>query len=268
MKIALLGYGKMGREIERLALGDGDEVVLRVDRNNRASFSVEQLQMADVAIEFSRPEAALANIRWALEAQVPVVCGTTGWLQDTEGGLPQVQSWVATHSGAFFYASNFSIGVNMFFLLNRYLAGMMAKVDGYRASLQETHHTQKLDAPSGTAITLAEGLINQHPTYKEWKLMEEVWPENMAEKNTAGEGAPAVNSTATLKSSILPITSCRLPDVPGTHQITYQSTQDSLSIEHKAHSREGFARGALAAARWVIGKKGIFGMEDLLDLSE
>ncbi|MEM9835557.1 MAG: 4-hydroxy-tetrahydrodipicolinate reductase [Bacteroidota bacterium] len=254
MKIALLGYGKMGRIIEQLATTQGAEIVLKVDASNRADITTTDLQQADVAIEFSRPEAAVENIKLGLAAGIPVVCGTTGWLAE----LPQVQAAVAQQAGGFFYASNFSIGVNVFFALNKYLAQLMQRVEGYTVSLSETHHTQKLDAPSGTAITLAEGILSASSRLNQWQLKEEVWLDPMP------TGHEVTELTTRLAGDSLPITSYRQKEVPGTHQITYQSMQDSIRIEHQAHSREGFALGALAAARWMIGKQGIFGMEDML----
>lgn len=256
MKIALLGYGKMGRIIESLALAQGDEIVLKVAAANRAKITAKDLSVADVAIEFSLPSAAVDNINLALAAGVPVVCGTTGWLAE----LPQVQKTVEQQKGGFFYASNFSIGVNVFFALNRYLAKMMGRLNGYTAELAETHHTQKLDAPSGTAITLAEGIVAEHNGYQGWALKDEVWLDPPA----AGKTIKAVEITEAGKQD-LPITAYRKEQVPGTHQIDWVSTQDSISIQHEAHSRAGFALGALAAARWLIGKQGCFGMEDLLE---
>lgn len=260
MKIALLGYGKMGHIIESLAVGQGDEVVLRVDAANRDSITAIDLQVADVAIEFSRPEAAVGNILLAIEARVPVICGTTGWLEK----LPTIEAAVDEHNGAFFYASNYSIGVNIFFAVNQYLAKLMGKVEQYSVALSETHHTQKLDAPSGTAITLAEDIIEENLQLEGWQLKEEIWVDPSPDQYLA-----TVNRDfASMKSepNHLPITSYRKKEVPGTHQIEYKSKQDSLRIEHQAHSREGFALGALAAARWIIGKQGMFGMKDLLEL--
>ena len=221
MKIALLGYGKMGRYIDRLATAAGDEVVLRIDSHNRAAISTEQLRRAEVIIEFSRPDAAVTNIRWALEAGVPIVVGTTGWLEQLE----KISEEVRDSGGALFWASNFSIGVNVFFAAARELAAALS--EEYTATITETHHTEKLDAPSGTALTLAEEVRR-------------------------------------VLQRDIPITSHRAPDVPGTHELSLRSPIDTLTLTHTAHSREGFASGALAAARWIRGRKGVFTMTDLL----
>lgn len=223
MKITLLGYGKMGRIIEQLATEDGHEVVLKVDEHNRKQIKALDLSDSDVAIDFSRPDAALDNIHLALEAGVPVVVGTTGWLD----ALPEVRDRVTSHNGALFYASNFSIGVNLFFAAANYLADRIRN-EPYAASIEETHHTEKLDAPSGTALTLADGVRDA------------------------------------LQHGEVPITSHREPDVPGTHTLSFASAIDTLSLTHVAHSREGFARGALAAAGWLQGKKGVYTMTDML----
>ena len=222
MKIALLGYGKMGRYIDRLATAGGDEVVLRIDSHNRADITPEQLRRADVVIEFSRPDAAVANIHLVMEAGLPIVVGTTGWLDR----LKAIEELVAERHGALFWASNFSIGVNVFLAAARQLAAALSE-QGYTASISETHHTEKLDAPSGTALTLAEEV------------------------------------RAVLQREV-PITSHREPDVPGTHELRLSSPIDTLTLTHTAHSREGFARGALAAARWIGGRQGVFTMHDLL----
>lgn len=222
MKIALLGYGKMGRYIEELALQAGDEVVLRVDVDNRAALTAGGLSGVDVAIDFSRPEAAVDNIDLCLEASVPIVVGTTGWLDR----LAEVTERVDAEGGALFWASNFSIGVNIFFSAAERMA-MALGPKGYRATIEETHHTEKLDAPSGTALTLAQTV------------------------------EPALKGPA-------PIQSFREPDVPGTHVLRFASSIDTLELKHTAHSREGFARGALTAARWLIDRQGVYGMRDLL----
>ncbi|MCL4157311.1 UNVERIFIED_CONTAM: hypothetical protein GTU68_058091 [Idotea baltica] len=236
MNIALIGYGKMGKTIEQLALAAGHQVVLRIDVNNGSDLNPENLDQVDVAIEFTRPESAFQNIVTCLENGVPIVSGTTGWLEHLE----EAQQLVEKYQGGLFYASNYSIGVNIFFALNRYLAKMMKQYGQYEVSMEEIHHTQKLDAPSGTAITLAEGILTELPHKKDW-----------------------VNSAAT-NNEDLPIISKRIDKVPGTHEIAYQSTVDNITITHTAHSREGFARGALAAAEWMVGKQGFYGMEDML----
>ncbi|MEM7572523.1 MAG: dihydrodipicolinate reductase C-terminal domain-containing protein [Bacteroidota bacterium] len=243
MKIALLGYGKMGRIIDELATTKGHEIVLRVSAENADTYPDAELQAAEVAIEFSRPAAAMINYRRCLGLGIPVVSGTTGWLDQWE----ELEALVAEKQGAFFYASNFSLGVNLFFALNRYLAKLTKPFPEYAASIHEIHHTQKLDAPSGTAITLAEGIIANNAQYDNWRTV-----------------APTPNSQ--LKLPQLPIYSSRIDPTPGTHEISWRSAIDDLEIKHVAHSREGFAKGALAAAEWLPGKQGMFGMNDLLNL--
>ena len=227
---------KMGKTLERLAVANGDEVVLKIDFDNQEEFTKANLAKADVAIEFTRPDTAFQNIKTCLESGIPVVSGTTAWLEQ----LPEVKAICQREGGAFFYASNYSIGVNIFFALNRFLAKLMSEQSAYGIAMEEIHHTQKLDAPSGTAITLAEGILEQVPRKQRWE-------------NGLSE-----------ESSVLPIISKRIDKVPGTHEIVYNSEVDSISIKHTAHSREGFAKGALMAASWLIGKKGNFGMDDLL----
>ncbi len=236
MKIALIGYGKMGRAIDGLATAAGDEVILRIDQDNPEDLSPERLSRAEVAIEFSRPEAAFGNIRACLAAGVPVVSGTTGWLDRLE----EAKAFCRQQGGAMLYASNFSIGVNLFFALNHYLAHLMKGQEQYDVALEEIHHTQKLDAPSGTAITLAEGILDELTRKDRWVNHE---------KADSGE---------------LPIISKRIGQVPGTHTVSWSSSIDTITIRHEAHSREGFARGALQAARWIIGKRGFFEMKDML----
>ncbi len=236
IKIALIGYGKMGKTIERIAINRGHEVVLKIDDQNLSDFTPENLQKADVAIEFTRPEAAVRNIETLLAAGVPTVCGTTGWLAAFES----IKSFCEAKNGAFFYASNFSVGVNIFFAVNRYLAAMMNEQPQYHVSMKEIHHTQKLDAPSGTAITLAEGVLEKVKRLTHWV------------------GEPSADTNA------LPIISERIDPAPGTHVVTYDSAVDSIEITHTAHSREGFATGAVVAAEWLVGKKGVFSMKDML----
>lgn len=237
MKIALIGYGKMGRTIERLALNAGHEIVLRTGSEITVEALNTALAAADVAIEFTRPEAAFQNVSACLEAGIPVVCGTTGW-SDRMGPIHQRCN---EKGGAFFYASNFSIGVHLFFELNRRLAHLMNVHPHYEVRLEETHHIHKLDAPSGTAVTLAGDIVDILKRKRAWVK---------GETNDAG---------------LLPVISHRKDEVPGTHIVQYASTIDSLSIRHEAHSREGFASGALLAAQWLIGKKGCFSMNDLLN---
>ena len=236
MKIALLGYGKMGKTIDQLAQAAGHQVVLRIDVDNNADLNAGSLSGVDVAIEFTRPESAFQNIVTCLENGVPIVCGTTGWLDRLE----EAKQLVEKYQGGLFYASNYSIGVNIFFALNRYLAAIMNKYDQYEVQMEEVHHTQKLDAPSGTAITLAEGILAELARKANW-----------------------INEPTTQPTQ-LPIISKRIDKVPGTHEISYESSVDTITITHTAHSREGFARGALAAAEWLVGKIGFYGMEDML----
>ena len=232
MKFALLGYGRMGRAIEQIALERGHNIVCKVDKN----LNEGKLQEADVAINFSIPDAAVENINRALNQEIPVVCGTTGWLD----AYHQVTQNAHDNNTAFLYSSNFSIGVNLFFKLNKVLAQMMLPHKEYIVSIEEKHHIHKLDAPSGTAITLAEGIIENSDLNK-WSMSEEI------------------------KDSVF-IQSLRGGEVPGTHSIKYESLIDEIKIEHKAHNREGFAVGAIIAAEWIVGKKGIFKMDDILNL--
>ncbi len=234
----------MGKTIKSLAEAAGDSVVMTIDLENRHEFTTENLRNADVAIEFSRPETAFENIRTCLEAGVPVVSGTTGWLEH----LPAAKAICAANNGAFFYASNYSIGVNIFFAMNRYLSKLMTGQAQYDVWMEEVHHTQKLDHPSGTAITLAEGVLENFAKKTDWKAYLQT---------TENEQFSAPEET-------IPIISKREENVPGTHVVTWKSAIDTLEISHVAHSREGFAAGALAAARWLIGKKGCFGMQDML----
>lgn len=232
MKIALLGYGKMGKVIERIALERGHEIVLKKDQNN----SFDGLLNADVAIDFSVPTSAVANISECLNNGIPVISGTTGWLAD----YPKMVQLCEDKNGSFIYGSNFSLGVNIFFELNEYLAKMMANLKQYNVSMEEIHHTQKLDAPSGTAITLAEGII-KHTDYANWTLETPI-------------------------SNEIHIEAKRIENVPGTHSIFYDSEVDQIEIKHTAHSREGFALGAVVAAEWLKDKKGVFTMKDVLGI--
>lgn len=233
MKIALLGYGKMGKVIERIALERGHEIVLKKDHDS----SFEGLENADVAIDFSVPDSAVENISECLNKDIPVISGTTGWLTD----YPKMVELCNAKNGSFIYGSNFSLGVNVFFELNEYLAKMMANLKQYKVSMEEIHHTQKLDAPSGTAITLAEGVI-KHTDYANWTLETPI-------------------------SNEIHIEAKRIENIPGTHSIFYDSEVDQIEIKHTAHSREGFALGAVIAAEWLVGKKGVFTMKDVLGLN-
>jgi 4-hydroxy-tetrahydrodipicolinate reductase len=233
MKIALLGYGKMGQTIERIALERGHEIVLKKDEFN----TYEGLSNADVAIDFSIPAVAVANISSCFYANVPVVSGTTGWLDRYDEMVALCQE----KNGAFISSSNFSLGVNLFFGLNEYLAKMMSKFDSYKVEMEEIHHTQKLDAPSGTAISLAKGVI-ENSDYASWTLKE-------------------------AKENQIHIDAVRTENVPGTHTVTYNSNVDTIEIKHTAHNRDGFALGAVIAAEWIVGKQGIFTMKDVLNLN-
>lgn len=233
MKIALLGYGRMGQEIEKIATSRGHEIVIRKD----AGDSID-ITKADVAIDFSIPTSAFENISNCLENNVPVISGTTGWLEKYNEAVNLCKE----KKGAFIYASNFSVGVNIFFELNKQLAKMMSNLEDYTISMEEIHHTKKLDAPSGTAITLAEGII-ENTSKENWKLGTEISETN------------------------IPIEAKRIPDVPGTHTVWYSSEVDTIEIKHTAHNRKGFALGAVIAAEWIIGKTGVFTMKDVLNIS-
>lgn len=235
MDIALLGYGKMGREIEQVLIDRGHRVALKVTSANAATVTAADLQKAQVAIEFSTPHTVLCNINKCLEAGVPVVVGTTGWY----GQLATVEQACAEKNGTVFHATNFSLGVNLFFKLNTYLAGLMNKYPAYDVSMEEIHHIHKLDKPSGTAITLAEQVIAQVDRKEQWSIEDE------------GENT-------------LFIKDVREGEVPGTHIIRYTSAIDDIEIMHKAHNRKGFALGAVIAAEFIYNKKGIFTMKDLL----
>lgn len=232
MNIALLGYGKMGKVIEAIALERGHNIVLKVD----ADTTEFKLNNIDVAIDFSVPTAAVSNISKCLNKGIPVISGTTGWLNQYQ----EVVDLCHTTNGSFLYASNFSIGVNIFFEINKRLSELMSGHVNYKANIEEIHHTQKLDAPSGTAITLAETII-KNSNYNNWSL-------DSKNKNE------------------LPIVAKRIENVPGTHEVTYTSEVDTISIKHTAHSRQGFGLGAVIAAEWIVGKKGVFSMKDVLNI--
>ncbi len=236
MKIALLGYGKMGKEIEKIAISRGHEIVLKINVDNARELTIDNLKKADAAIEFSTPETAYSNIQKCFEANVPVVVGTTGWLHKME----EVKNSATRDGKGFFYASNFSIGVNVFFEINKKLAQLMAPYKEYSIEMEEIHHTQKLDAPSGTAITLAEGIIDNNSRKNKW-----------------------VNDKTSADNE-LEIISKRIENIPGTHTVVYNSPIDEIYIRHKAHNRQGFALGAVVAAEFMKGKSGYYGMNDLL----
>ncbi|MCL5246100.1 4-hydroxy-tetrahydrodipicolinate reductase [Cellulophaga sp. 20_2_10] len=233
MNIALFGYGRMGKMIEGVALNRNHTIVAKIDTNTKnIDFS-----KIDVAIDFSLPSAAFGNIEKCINNNVPIISGTTGWLDKYNDAVTLCNE----KKGAFIYASNFSLGVNIFFELNSYLAKMMKTLDQYAVTMEEIHHTKKLDAPSGTAITLAEGVL-EHSKYKGWQL------------DKADE-------------SHIPIVAKRIPEVPGTHTVSYNSNVDGIDITHTAHNREGFALGAIIAAEWIVGKTGVFTMKDVLELN-
>lgn len=233
MKIALFGYGKMGKVIEKIAIERGHEIVLKIEQGD-ASYN---LKIADVAIDFSTPTAAVSNITEAINCQIPVVCGTTGWLEAFES----IKSLCHTKNGAFLYASNFSLGMNLFFELNRKLAQVMKPYGEYSMGIEEIHHTQKQDTPSGTAITLAEDAIKESE-YTGWSLGKSLDPKQIG------------------------IEAKRIENIPGTHSVSYDSKIDSIEIKHIAKNREGFGLGAVIAAEWLFGKTGVFSMKDVLNI--
>ena len=236
MQIALLGYGKMGHTIEKIALERNHEVVLKINDENLDDLTIENIRKADVVIEFTNPESAVENILFCLQNHVPVVCGTTGWLSQ----LSFIEDKCKELNGAFLYASNYSIGVNIFFEINKKLATLMNPHPAYNVSIEEIHHTHKKDAPSGTAITLAEQIIDASDKKNKW-----------VNNHTDEDGQ-------------LSIISKRIDEVPGTHSVKYSSPIDDIEIIHTAHNRDGFAQGAVLAAEFIIGKKGIFSMKDVL----
>ncbi len=236
MKIALLGYGKMGKEIEKIALERGHEIVVKIDVESDWTKAKALLASADVAIEFSTPQSTIQNIFHSFDVNVPVVVGTTGWMEQ----LDHVKQVCEKNGQTLFYASNFSIGVNLFFEINNKFALMMKKQDGYNVTMEEIHHTEKLDSPSGTALKLAEGIIEKYDRKKSW-----------------------VNN-ATDEEDVLGIVSKRIDKVPGTHTVTWTSDIDDIELKHTAHNRTGFALGAVMAAEWVRDKRGVFTMHDML----
>lgn len=235
MKIGLLGYGKMGKTIESIALERGHTIAWKINKSNRKELTVELLKEADVVIEFTRPEFAVENIVFCIENNVPVVVGTTGWYSDFES----IKSKTLHNQSALFYATNFSIGVNLFWKLNKQLAQLMNSNPQYKAKMEEIHHIHKIDEPSGTGITTAEGIIENHSAYNAWLL----------------------NESAEDK---LPIYSIREGEVPGTHRVIWTSEEDQILLEHEAFGRKGFATGAVLAAEWILNKKGVFTMTDML----
>jgi 4-hydroxy-tetrahydrodipicolinate reductase len=239
MKIALIGYGKMGKAIEEIALQRGHTITHRITSSNKNELSSDNLKEADVAIEFTNPEAAKENVMLSLQAGVPTVCGTTGWNNE----MPEVRTYVAEHNGSFLQASNFSVGVNIFFAVNKYLAMLMNDQPQYDVTIDEIHHTQKKDAPSGTAITLAEQVLENLTRKTKWVKDQTTTDDELA------------------------ITSQRLDNYAGTHNVKYSSAIDDIEIIHTAHSRAGFAHGAVLAAEYIADKKGNFTMKDVLGIS-
>lgn len=235
MNIALLGYGKMGKEIESIALQRGHTIVIKVEETNATSFTIDDLKKADVAIEFSTPHTVISNIKKCFDASLPIVVGTTGWYNEFE----MIEELCLQKNGALFHATNFSLGVNLFFKVNSYLAELMNKYDTYNVEMEEIHHIHKLDKPSGTAITLANQILEKIERKKQWSLTDKS-PETLFIKDV------------------------REGEVPGTHIIKYTSTVDDIEIMHKSHNRKGFALGAVIAAEHIKGKKGIFTMNDLI----
>ena len=238
MKIGLYGYGKMGKTIERLAKERGHEIILKIGTENADSITAGDLNKADVIIEFTRPELAVSHITNCFEAGVPIIVGTTGWYDS----YPEIKNTCEAKNGALLAATNFSVGVNLFFELNKRLAQLMQPHSSYNVSVEEIHHTQKLDAPSGTAITITEGIIENYPNKNQWVI----------------DQSPKEND--------IEIIAKRLPDVPGTHEVNYTSVIDDISIKHTAHNRDGFALGAIIAAEFIKDKHGIFTMNDVLKL--
>jgi 4-hydroxy-tetrahydrodipicolinate reductase len=249
MKIAILGYGKMGKIIESIALGRQHEIVLKIDRDNAHELTTDHLQMADVAIEFSTPQTALTNIKACHAAGIPVVVGTTGWYEH----LPEVQQWYTDNRTALMYGTNYSVGVNIFFYVNKLLAKLMNNYPYYDVQVEEIHHTQKLDSPSGTAITIAEGILQGITVKKGWV-------------NVLNTGTPD-DEPAPVPIDQLLIESYRIENIPGTHTVVYGSDVDSLEFKHTAHNRNGFALGAVLAAEWILNKKGCFPVIDMFDFS-
>ncbi len=238
MKIALIGYGKMGKAIEEIAIERGHTISAKINSSNPIESA--DLSQSDCAIEFSQPDSVLNHIDYCLSKQLPVVVGTTAWNES----LPEVEVKVKSANGALLHASNFSVGVNIFFEINKQLARIMNNQPSYSVKIDEIHHLQKLDAPSGTAITIANGIFGEHDGYSKWVLGEDEMPK--------------------ITKSELPIISYREPEVPGTHIVTYQSEVDTIQLSHKAHSRKGFALGAVLAAEYLHNKKGVFTMSDVL----
>ena len=246
MRIAILGYGKMGRIIEQFATERGHEIVLKVNVDNTEDLTLTNLGMADVAIDFSTPDSALSNIELCFDAGVPVVVGTTGWY----GHLQTVKNKCEQGNNTLLYASNFSVGVNVFFFVNKVLAKIMNRYPQYEVQVEEIHHTQKLDSPSGTAMTISEGILSELDRKNEWI------------NELIGSGEEFI-----VKPDQLLIESHRIEDVPGTHTVIYSSEVDDIEFKHKAHNRAGFALGAVLAAEWLEDKTGFYNITDMFDFS-
>ncbi|MDB5119464.1 MAG: dihydrodipicolinate reductase [Sphingobacteriales bacterium] len=247
MNIALLGYGKMGRIIEKLATERGHTIVLKIDAFNTEELTSENLKAADVAIDFSQPDSVLSNINACFEANVPIVVGTTGWY----GHLQNVKNQCLSGNNSLLYASNFSIGVNVFFFVNKVLSKIMNRYPQYEVQVEEIHHVHKLDSPSGTAMTIAEGIIDNLSRKKEW----------------VNELVGKADENIVAKPDQLLIESHRIEEVPGTHTVIYSSEIDEIEFKHTAHSRAGFALGAVLSAEWLHTKKGFFTIDDMFDFS-
>ena len=246
MKIALLGYGKMGRIIEQFALDRGHEIVLKINETNIDQKNTENLQLADVAIDFSTPHSVISNIESCFEAGLPLVVGTTGWYDQ----IPEIKARCEAGNNSLLYASNFSVGVNVFSFVNQVLAKIMNRYPQYDVLVEEIHHTQKLDSPSGTAITIAEGILDGLERKNAWV------------NELVGDGEEVIT-----KPEQLLIESHRIEDVPGTHTVVYSSEVDDIEFKHKAHGRAGFALGAVLAAEWLQGKKGFYSVKDMFDFN-
>jgi 4-hydroxy-tetrahydrodipicolinate reductase len=239
MRILILGYGRLGKAFEQIALERNHIVRFKINSSNKDQLHKITKGDVDVAIEFSNPESAFENLKTCIQKGIPVVCGTTGWL----ARKPEIEDLCKSNNGAFFYASNFSLGVNLFFYFNKFIARVMSRYPVYNVSMEEIHHAEKMDAPSGTAIALAEGVI-----------------ENIGYKKKF------VNE-ATSDLAYLGIVSKRIGKVPGTHLVSYNSVLDTIELKHTAHTRQSFAEGTIVAAEWLVGKQGVFGMEDLLQIN-
>lgn len=249
MKIALIGYGKMGHEIEKIAIDRGHEIVLKINAENISELTSDNLKKADVAIEFSTPHTVVDNIKLCSSINLPIVVGTTAWYSEFE----HVRSIIENSGSSLFYATNFSIGVNLFFKINELAAGLMKDFD-FNLSMDEIHHTHKLDAPSGTAITTAEKIMKHYPLKNDW--VNKIVTDTEEGRDTKSDNLELL------------IRSVRKDEVPGTHTVYYDSDVDTIEISHIAHNRKGFAKGAVSAAEWIIGKRGIYNMDDLLSFKK